>query len=302
MSNQKDPNFESAKLERRRISRQRSRLYTASRLLFILFFLIFNISLLLLVSRLYDDWKSQRAFEELSRLIAASTTEASEEIAEPQETGAQMQYPSSPLPEPTETGETGNTGILEKYRTLYEMNQDMFGWISIEGTDVNYPVMYTPENEEYYLRKAFDGSYSRSGVPFVDADCYPGCGNYIIYGHNMFNGAMFTELVSYQDESYWKEHPVIRFDTLYEEGEYQVVAAFYSRVFYTYEKNVFRYYEYSDLTDPDVFDEFVTKALQKARYDTGIVPEYGDELITLITCSYGSDNERFVVVASKKAD
>ena len=89
------------------------------------------------------------------------------------------------------------------YLALKQKNTDFFGWLSIEGTQLNYPVMYTPDEPEYYLRRDIAGKDSQSGVPFLSASCYEGCGNYIIYGHNMKNGSMFATLLSYADQDYW---------------------------------------------------------------------------------------------------
>ncbi len=142
--------------------------------------------------------------------------------------------------------------ILPQYLPLYERNPDFFGWLSIEGIDIDYPVMYTPDDSEHYLRRAFDGSYSGSGVPFVDGNCPADGSYYLIYGHHMNNGTMFGQLPEYQDEEFCKEHPVICFDTLYEKREYVVMAAFFSRIYGKDEQGVFRYYEYFDLSDPAV--------------------------------------------------
>lgn len=261
-----------------------------------MFFLVFLVSAGTIALRTYQDWHDAQVFAKLSDLVTDPTS--------PSSTSSDQQNSGiTDLPEDTEPaeGHPSELQILPKYQTVYNMNSDMFGWISIDGLQFSYPVMYTPEDEEYYLRRGFDGAYARSGVPFVDTDCKLGCGNYLIYGHNMTNGTMFAQLLSYADESFWKEHPVISFDTLYEEGEYEVIAAFYSRVFYKYESNVFRFYEYTDLTDPDAFSEYVGEVFDHALYDTNADVRYGDELITLITCSYVNwiENERFVVVARK---
>lgn len=193
----------------------------------------------------------------------------------------------------------GEYRLLPDYATLYAANPELFGWIEIEGTAVNYPVMHTPKDPERYLHRAFDGSYSFSGVPFMDAGCYYGCGNYILYGHHMKNGTMFASIVNYANKEYWEEHPVIRFDTLYERGTYKVLAVMYSRVYKSYEKNVFRYYDYKDLSDPMAFTEYVRQVRRAALYNTGVDVEYGDQLITLSTCEYSAENGRFVVVARK---
>ena len=285
-SNKERPDFE----ERARVRRRRTRMYILTTILFVLFFLIFLGASLGIALQIYQDWHDAELYSGLSQLVT-DPPETNPSMTDPQDPHASGEMATE---EPTEPG------ILPKYETVYHMNEDMFGWLSIDGTTFNYPVMHTPEDEEYYLRRGFDHGSSRSGVPFLDADCETGCGNYLIYGHNMNNGTMFAQLLSYQDQAYWKVHPVINFDTLYEEGEYEVISAFYSRVFNKDETNVFRYYDYHDLTDPEVFQEYVEQVQSLSIYDTGIDAEYGDELITLITCSYGGKNERFVVVARKQ--
>lgn len=200
-----------------------------------------------------------------------------------------------------DSGEEGASAILPEYAALYEENNDLFGWVQIPDTRLNYPVMYTPEDPEYYLRRAFDGSDSDSGVPFLDGDCTEHGGNYLIYGHNMNAGTMFALLPSYARQDFWEEHPVIRFDTLYERGDYAVMAAFYSQVYDVDAQGVFRYYQYTDLSSPERFREYVEQVKAAALYDTGITAEYGDQLLTLSTCNYHTGDGRFVVVARKQA-
>ncbi len=188
---------------------------------------------------------------------------------------------------------------FHKYDVLYEQNHDLFGWVSIDGTKLNYPVMHTPDDPEYYLHRAFDGTYSASGVPFLDGDCYPGCGNYIVYGHHMKNGTMFATLLDYADEEFWEAHPTIHFDTLDKEGEYKVLAAFYTQAYKVDDGNVVRYYDYTDLTEKTVFAEYIGYISDAELYDTGITAECGDQLLTLTTCSYHTSYGRFVVVAKR---
>lgn len=186
------------------------------------------------------------------------------------------------------------------YLPLKEQNADFFGWISIEGTQIDYPVMYTPDDPQYYLKRAFDKSSSLSGVPFLDAACSAECGNYLIYGHNMKNGTMFAGLLSYAEQEFWQAHPTIRFDTLDGAGSYDILAAFYSEI-YPEEEDGFRYYQYTDLRDAEDFDAYIRQVKQAALYDTGITAEYGDTLLTLSTCSYHTSNGRFVVVARQSS-
>lgn len=113
---------------------------------------------------------------------------------------------------------------------------------------------------------------------------------------------MFSDLLHYADIEYWKQHPIINFDTLYEQNEYEVVAAFYTRIFHLDETDVFHYCDYTDLTDKDRFNDFAEGIKDAAMYDTGISVEYGDNFITLSTCSYHTENGRFVVVAKEKSE
>lgn len=189
--------------------------------------------------------------------------------------------------------------MLPEYAALYEENPDLFGWVRIEGTKLDYPVMYTPDDPEYYLRRAFDQSDSVSGVPFLDGKCTEDGGNYLIYGHNMYSGTMFACLLSYAQSDFYEEHPIIHFDTLFEQGEYEVMAAFYSKVYNSDDQNVFRYYQYTDLSAPDRFREYISQVEDAALYDTGVTAQYDDQLLTLSTCSYHTANGRFVVVARK---
>ena len=190
-------------------------------------------------------------------------------------------------------------GILPQYQALWEQNQDLAGWLSIAGTAIDYPVMHTPQEEEFYLRRAFDGSASVSGTPFLAADCFAGCGNYLIYGHNMRDGSMFAALLDYADAAFWEEHPTIRFDTLEETGTYEVLAAFYVDVAVTDAGVSFPYYAYTDLRDEAVFTEYLSQVESAALYDTGVTAVPGDQLLTLSTCSYHTSDERFVVVAQQ---
>lgn len=192
-----------------------------------------------------------------------------------------------------------DTGILLPYLSLYQKNNDLFGWISIEGTRIDYPVMYTPSDPEYYLRRAFDGSEANSGTPFLDADCSEEGGLYIVYAHRMKNKTMFGTLPEYAKKEYWEKHPVIDFDTLYEQGSYEVVAAFYSRIYGEGEEG-FRYYAYKNLSAETIFDEFKAGVEKEALYDTGKTLSYGDTVLLLSTCSYHADDGRFVVVAKKR--
>lgn len=194
------------------------------------------------------------------------------------------------------------SGNLIQYDELWQQNQDMVGWLTVEGAEVDLPVMFTPNSPEYYLRRAFDGSYALSGSLFLAEGWSPEANHAIIYGHNMNSGDMFGKLDRYRDEEYAQAHSQLHFDTLTEEREYTVLTAFYSEVYPLHDENAFHYYRYTDLSDPEVFQEYLQRVRAVALYDTGAEPQYGDRLLTLSTCSYHKKNGRFVVVAFQSAE
>lgn len=224
--------------------------------------------------------------------------------------GTQPPEPSAPTEAPPEATQPPETQppqetepavktIMDQYAGLYLQNTDFFGWIKIPGSKIDYPVMHSPDEAERYLHADFNRNYSYAGTPFLKAACTADSDNLLIYGHNMLDGSMFRSLLKYENRSYWEEHPTIQFNTLYEEQEFEVLAAFYDRVYYKTE-NVFKFYQFIDAEDEADFDYAVSQFKEKSLYDTGITAEYGDQLITLITCAYHTSNGRFVVVAVKK--
>lgn len=205
---------------------------------------------------------------------------------------------TEPTEEDTVPEEDQTMEMLPNMAELYAQNPDIAGYIRIDGTKLDYPVMYTPDDEQKYNHMAFDGTYSYAGTPFISQDCAidPESDNLVIYGHNMRNGTGFKTVILYADEDFYKEHPTIYYSTLYEEREYEIVAAFYDRVYYNYEE-VFKYYKFIDYENEMQFNEAVEYYKANSVYDTGVEVEYGDKLITLVTCSYHEKYGRFVVVA-----
>lgn len=189
--------------------------------------------------------------------------------------------------------------ILAKYETLYKKNKKLIGWLKIDDTNIDYPVMQTSDNV-YYLDHNLNQEYDRNGSIFMDKDCdvLKPSTNYIIYGHHMKSGNMFGKLDLYEDEDYCKEHPCIRFDTIYEKGIYEVMYVFRSRV-YSEEEIVFKYYQFIDANSEQEFNSYMSEMAEMSLYDTGVTAEYGDQLLTLSTCDYQEKNGRFVVVARK---
>lgn len=190
--------------------------------------------------------------------------------------------------------------ILPEYRKLYKLNSDLVGWLVIDGTQINYPVVQSTVYQEYYLDHNFDGESDESGAVFVDArnDVFKPDDNVILYGHNMKNGSIFGTLQYYLDKQYYEKHKKMSFDTLYKRYDYQIVAVGLSKI--TEETaDTFKYYDFLNAKDKKEFDNFKSKIKSLEAYDTGVEMKYGDKLITLSTCNSTEKNGRLFVVAKR---
>lgn len=188
--------------------------------------------------------------------------------------------------------------MLGRYTDLYAENNDLAGWLSIEGMKIDYPVMQGGD-DEYYLHHDFYGEDSKYGCLYVkgQADLAAGT-NFIIYGHNMKDGSMFGDLDLYLKESFYKEHPSISFDTLYEERTYDILAVFRSQVYNT-DDDAFKYYRFYEADTQEEFEDFYSNIKELSLYDTGVEAELGDTFLTLSTCAYHVEDGRLVVVAKR---
>lgn len=189
--------------------------------------------------------------------------------------------------------------VLEEYQTLYNKNKRLIGWLKIDDTIIDYPVMQT-SNNEYYLDHNYNQEYDKNGSLFLDCDCsiYPRSTNLIIYGHHMKSGQMFGQLQKYAKESYAEKHSVIQFDSIYEKATYQVMYVFYSQV-YNEDDLVFKYYQFINANSEEEFDSYMKEMEEMSLYDTGVTASYGDSLLTLSTCDHSQTDGRFVVVAKR---
>ena len=193
--------------------------------------------------------------------------------------------------------------VLPQYRALYAENPDLIGWLRIDGTDIDLPVVQTPGDNEYYLRRGFDRFYAVGGTLFLDDRCAVSgnvTANWLVYGHNMRDGSMFGQLVRYRDEAFYQAHPTFTFDTLYETGTWQVVAALDT----TLGADALPYYTFFDADTKLDWQHRVDAILAKALYTTGVTPEYGCQLLTLSTCGDtrpGTD-ARFALLAMRVAE
>lgn len=189
--------------------------------------------------------------------------------------------------------------MLPEFRALYEKNTDIVGWLKMEGTRIEYPVMQNPEDAEYYLNHDFDKKENKGGLPFLDEHSRVNDSDILlIHGHHMKSGWMFKDLMKYKNESFYKEHATFQFSTFYEKEEYEIVAVILSQV-YRKSDDVFKYYQIENVNTPAEFDSYVQNIKKLAIYDTGVNAKYGDKLVILSTCEYSIENGRLAVVARK---
>jgi len=217
--------------------------------------------------------------------------------------------PTEPTPTPTQPTEPSTEAPTEPLPTepepidwmvdLYEQNPDIVYWMKIDGTKLDYPVMYTPDEPERYLHKNFEGEYAAGGVPFMEDACSidPESTNLIVYGHNMVDGSQFRTMMSYKEKSFWEEHPQITLTSMYEERTFDIMAVFYDKVYYQSQTDVFKFYKFIDPQTEEEFDEGINYFKENSLYETGVTAEFGDQLLTLCTCSYHTNRGRFVIVA-----
>ncbi len=179
---------------------------------------------------------------------------------------------------------------------LYEENKDIVGWLKIDNTTINYPIMQNINDPNYYLRRDFYKNYSSYGTPYMAKQCNLNSDNIVIYGHHMKNNKMFGELEKYKSKDFYNNHKIITFTTLEKEYSYEIFAVFKTTV---YTKNAFRYYENINFENKKMYNDFINICKDKSLYQTGIEIKDKEKLITLSTCEYSNKNSRLVIVARK---
>ena len=200
----------------------------------------------------------------------------------------------------TDTGNIENEQ-QQLYLSAKQENQEVIGWISIEGTDISYPLLQTIDNS-YYLTHNYKNESSQYGSIFLHKNSVltNEFSNLIIYGHNMNDGSqMFSSLLNYTDKDFFNSHKTIKITTDTKEYVYSIFSVFKSKVYNNDDTNVFRYYSYTDLTDQNKFNEYVSNCKKYQLYNTSSSAVYGNQIITLVTCEYSQDNGRLVVVGKK---
>lgn len=254
--------------------------------LIVIFASVFLISGGYLLNYYVNSRQAQAEFDDLASLvesIQAQQPTVPETTAPAQEDSSVSTQPTAPQ-------------VLAPYAPVYEINPDMVGWIKIDGTKINYPVVQSSGRRDYYLKRSFTGEYSVHGTIYVKEECnvFRHTDNVTVYGHRMNDGSMFADLLKYKDAAFWQEHRYITFDNLYEQRTYEVFAAFSISDIANFP---FQYHRFVDAQNAEEFDDFVNNCKKYAAYDTGITPTYGDKLLTLSTCERYVANGRVVVFA-----
>ena len=250
----------------------------------------------------YRNYKSEKQYDKLRDMVVDDpdniedlTADSSEEVII--ET---VDDNNEPLTKPKAFVYIDGHKVQFKYKDIYRANHDFIGWLKIDGTTIDYPVMLTPDDEEYYLRKDFYGEYSLAGTLFADTDSnvVRPSDNILIYGHHMKTSTMFHDLMNYEEEDFYEKHKYIVFNTVYGDNKYEVIAAFRTNI-KEKDDSSFKYYTFFDAADEEEFDNYVSNCKSLTSYDIPTTAKYGDKLLTLSTCSYHTDNGRFVVVAKR---
>ena len=254
-----------------------------------IFSVIIIACLISIFSRMYTENKEKEEFKQLAEIVTEKTTEVTIEET----------IKKSNLLKVSDSIDEFQTEQPVYYTTYYEphsiselisMNSECFGWISISGTNINYPVMHTPSNPQKYLNKNFYGEYSYSGTPFLDARCSADSTNLIIYGHHMNNGTMFADLCNYTDYSYFAEHPTVVLET--KDGVFAYSVFSVMKV-----KSDDDWYRFTTVGTEKSYNSRIEYAKEKSIYDTGITPVYGQQILTLSTCYGDNQNDRILVLA-----
>lgn len=244
---------------------------------------------------------------------AASTEPGIDETAESDTDATKSAYSESSTTEVPDTSAEASskaaTGALTEetptlvtnpYAESFLANKDMAAWLVIPDTEIDYPVMWTPEDETYYLYRDFEGKENKNGCLLLDTDSSvdPLTTNLIIHGHNMKSGAMFGTLTDYENQNYYENHKQIVLYTEECRRNYEVIAVFRSQVFKKTDQ-VFKFYQFFQADTEEEFNDFYENIKALSLYDTGVTAEFGDNFITLSTCVYHVEQGRFVVVAKE---
>ena len=268
----------------------------------VIIYLLLSVLIILSIMYIINFFSLKQEAEEQSKLLSAIDIyekEGTKEVVQNVSKDGEEKHEETTIAENAEEQKEETERMLQ-VKQLQEENEDIIGWLEIENTNINYPVLQGTDNS-YYMTHNYKKENSKNGAIFLDANYnwnIPS-NNLLIYGHNLGNGMMFQELLKYEKESFYQEHPTIRFTTTEEDAQYEIISVFKSRVYHKSEKNVFRYYFFLNNESEEEYNQFVKNAKNASLYSIDATANYGDQLITLSTCSYYVEDGRFAVVGRK---
>ncbi len=251
-----------------------------------------------LLNYFLNSRQAQSDYDALAQLVenvTVPTLPTMDETADPTDPTATVEtVPTHAQIVDPDTGEI--VSVLYQYAPIYELNNDLIGWIRIDGTNINYPVVQTPDSKDYYLKRNFEGESSKHGTIYAQEECdvFAPSDNVTLYGHRMNDGTMFAGLLSYKKKDFWEKNRYISFDTLQEERTYEIFAVV---LINEINGHPFQYHRFVDAENQAQFDEFISNCKKYDLYDTGITPQYGDKILTLSTCERYVANGRVAVFA-----
>lgn len=229
-----------------------------------------------LISTLVKDKKENDEFKDLEQMIVENKMDEDGEIEK-------------------EKYNTANYSNID-LNTLKIQNNDLVGWIKIDDTNINYPVM---QNGNYYLRRNFYKNYSKLGTPYLADYCNIRTSDILtIFGHHINQGYMFADLIKYQNFDYYKNHKYIKFYTL---EDYKTIENIYEVCFvFKIKAEKYNYYSYTRFYDENDLKEYVENCKKLSFYNADTIFDYGNQFITLSTCEYSQDNGRMIVIGVKR--
>lgn len=254
-----------------------------TKVIMILLIVTFTISSIIFIKEWVENKKETEVFDELQEIIVDT-----------EKTTNENDNREDLKSEPSNMSSQNNYNL----ENVKKINKDVIGWIKIDGTNIDYPVM---QNGDYYLHNDIYNNYSSHGTPYLAFYCdLKKSDNLIIFGHHMNDGTMFSNLERYKNYNFFLNHKYIKFYTLENgvttENVYEVMIAFKT---IAYSDKGFKYHTYTDFRNAKEYEEFVEGCRKTEFYYTGVVGTHKDKFITLSTCEYSQQNGRMIVVAKK---
>lgn len=247
--------------------------------------IVYPICAVMLLYAVWNLWTIRKSTEDTEKLYGTLASQAQQQASEHDADTSQGN---------TEQSRMANPWLLN----LKQQNEDLAGWIRIPDTQIDYPVMQTAEDNDYYLTHDFDRKENVHGTPFLDVNCTIGeSQNLIIYGHHMKDGTMFQNLMLYKDPQYCESNGIMEFDTPEESATYQVI---FVMLMSEEDTEKFPYYKCTDFSYEEIYQGFLTQCSRYAIWQSNDLPKPGTRLLTLSTCEYSKENGRLIVVAKEE--